>query len=131
MDKQSRQTLARAYWDAVDDRDWEALGEVFTDDVEYHYYGGDTFYGPDEVVSFLRDSLLQSDEIETREGTHEVFNWFADGETTVGEGRSFGTEDGVEYDLRFINVFEFDEDTERISQIRLYIRPEKLPPSQQ
>ena len=131
MDEQSREMLARAYWDAVDDRDWDALRAVFTEDVAYHYYGGDTFYGPDEVVTFLRDSLLQSDEIDTREGTHEVFNWFANDETTVGEGRSVGTEDGVAYDLRFVNVFEFDDTTERISEVRLYIRPETLPPSQQ
>ncbi|MFJ3591279.1 nuclear transport factor 2 family protein [Streptomyces sp. NPDC090231] len=60
-----------AYATALDTRDWEALGSLFTDDACWEYGGsGERLRGPDAIVARISTSLERVDATQHLNGNH-------------------------------------------------------------
>jgi len=62
---------AIAYAMALDSRDWERLGSLFTDDAGWEYSGsGERLCGPGAIVARISDSLARFDATHHLNGNH-------------------------------------------------------------
>ncbi|OPG02613.1 nuclear transport factor 2 family protein [Microbispora sp. GKU 823] len=62
-----------AYATAVDTRDWERLGALFTDDACWEYSGsGERLLGPDAIVARISTSVERFDATHHLNGNHVV-----------------------------------------------------------
>ena len=60
-----------AYATAVDTRDWERLGALFTDDARWEYSGsGERLCGPDAIVARISTSVGRFDATHHLNGNH-------------------------------------------------------------
>jgi uncharacterized protein (TIGR02246 family) len=59
-DLEAIRRLKARYFRAVDTKDWDAMRQVFTDDVvmDTTESGGDVVRGPDEFMAFLKEALV-------------------------------------------------------------------------
>lgn len=119
MSQDTRSELIEDYFRAVDDPDYDILRAVFADDVTYYYHEGESLQGIDDVVSFLRNNVLEPPGVE-RTSDHRVIRTIADDSAVVCEGEVDGELDGTAFHTDFIDVFEFDDS--QISMVATYTR---------
>ena len=62
--------LFHLYCDALDDKDWDRLQDVFSEDAEADWLGDTFSHGRDEIIAFVKNALA-TDEIATH---HMVSN---------------------------------------------------------
>lgn len=65
--------LAVGYARALDAKDWDALGELFTDDVRWEYPGRVApVEGPEAIIAMMKSSLLPLDATQHLNSNHLV-----------------------------------------------------------
>ncbi|QLG60298.1 nuclear transport factor 2 family protein [Halorarum salinum] len=116
METEQREKLAQAYFDALDESDYESLRSVFSDDVVYHYPKVSVVEGIDNVVEFMTERKPTSNT------NHEITRYLHTGEASVCEGYSTGELDGDSFEGHFCDVVEFDSAENRITTLAVYSR---------
>lgn len=115
MDSERRDERIDEYYRALDQETYDHLHEVFTEDVFVEYSIGD-FEGIDEIMDYYTDQRRLSDT------NHRVQRRIHSEDVTV----CLGEADGVAADgpmmKYFSDVFGFDEDSERIDSVSVYLR---------
>ena len=103
--------VARAYYDALDAGDYDALADLLAPDFSQSRPDR-TFEGRDRFVEFMREERPQTDT------SHPIDAVYERGGGVAVEGRLLAS-DG-EPIARFVDVFAFEDD--RIAEIRTYTR---------
>lgn len=101
--------LARSYYEAIDDGDYEALAELLAPDF-VQVRGDRTFESREAFVRFMRDDRPTTDTI------HEVHHVTAQSDRVVVEG-SLRDADGDEL-FRFADAFAVEDG--RLAHLRTY-----------
>ncbi|MFB6081335.1 MAG: nuclear transport factor 2 family protein [Halanaeroarchaeum sp.] len=99
-----REATVRRYYDGVDAEDYEAVFELFADDVTYHRPGQPAIEGMADFRSFYLEGRPLED------GEHVVHDVVVDGNTVAVRGTFAGVQDGEEVSFGFADVHEFDGD---------------------
>lgn len=94
------------YYEYVDEETYEALFELFADDVTYHRPGQE----PIEGIEKFREFYCEIRPVES--GTHTVDELVDDGETIAVRGRFDGRIDGRRVEFGFADVHRFNDDGE-------------------
>jgi ketosteroid isomerase-like protein len=114
MDAEARRELVESYFERVDAERYGDLEGLFTGDVAFHP-PGDDITGVEEMIDWYRDRLKVAD------ATHDVQRYVDDGTTVVCEGHLTGRlPDGSSIEGGFLDVFEFDTESERIAELTIY-----------
>lgn len=94
----------REYYKCIDAEDYESVFALFADDVTYERPGQSNLSGMAEFREFyLEDRPLE-------DGTHEVHDVVADGDTVAVRGEFTGTQDGEQVSFGFTDFHRFDAD---------------------
>ncbi len=114
MSDPDRDELIDAYFDAMDADDLEIVRPALADDFVYESLSGDLegFAGLETYMNELRG---------LSETTHEVTLRVHGADASATEGVVTGGSDGGPVEARFCNVFEFTDDDEGISRIRVHL----------
>lgn len=116
MNTDARKELVESYFERVDAERYGELRGLFTSDVAFHP-PGDDLRGLEEMINWYRDRL------EVADATHDVQRYVDDGTTVVCEGHLTGTlPDGSSIEGSFLDLFEFDPDSQRIAELTIYDR---------
>ena len=94
----------RSYYEYVDAEDYEALFDLFAEDIVYERPGQSRLDG----MSEFREFYLEERPI--GESNHEVLDMYRDGETVVVRGRFEGTLDGDAVSFGFADFHQFDDE---------------------
>lgn len=117
MNTTERERLVDAYFDALDEPDYAAFGEIFAPDCVYRYPAVGPIAGVDDVIRFC------TDEKPTSNTDHTVERYLHTPAATVVEGTSTGVVDGDPVESHFCDVVEFTAD-DRIATLAVYARAE-------
>jgi len=98
--------VVRDYYDYVDDGDYEALFELFAEDVSYERPGQPSLSG----IESFREFYLEDRPLD--DGRHEILDLAVDGDTVVVRGRFEGEQDGEPVSFGFADFHRFDGDGE-------------------
>ena len=98
----SRESVARRYYALVDAGEYDALVELFTEDVVYERPGQATIEGRVALREFYEAGRPLSN------GEHELYAVVADGDTVAVRGTFRGEQDGDAVELGFADFHEFD-----------------------
>lgn len=101
---------ARAYYDALDGHDYDALADLLAPDF-VHDRPDMTLEGRDRFVRFVREERPRTDT------THAVDATVGDGERAVVEGRLLADGDVL---VAFCDVFTFEDGA--VARLRTYTR---------
>ncbi|PSP75450.1 ketosteroid isomerase [Halobacteriales archaeon QS_1_68_20] len=93
----------RAYYDRIDAEDYEAVFDLFADDVTYHRPGQEPIEGIDDLRTFYLEERPLSD------GEHEVREVVVDGDTATVRGRFTGEQAGETVAFGFADVHRFED----------------------
>ncbi|WP_135825467.1 nuclear transport factor 2 family protein [Halorussus ruber] len=94
----------RDYYDSIDAEEYESIFALFADDVTYERPGQSNLSGMDEFREFyLEDRPLE-------DGSHEVHDLVADGDTVAVRGEFSGVQGGEEVSFGFADFHRFDDD---------------------
>jgi ketosteroid isomerase-like protein len=93
----------RRYYELVDAEDYEALFDLFSDDIVYHRPG----QPPIEGAADFRDFYYEGRPLE--DGSHEVLRVVVDGDTAVVQGRFTGRQGDDRVDFGFVDIHEFED----------------------
>ena len=105
MDRESRVEVIESYYDYVDAEEYDALFELFADDIVYHRPGQEPIEGIDEFRRFYREVR------DIEDGEHAIHDVHVDGDTVVVQGQFTGVVEGSETALGFADVHQFDDGT--------------------
>jgi ketosteroid isomerase-like protein len=95
---------ARAYYDRIDAEEYDAVFSLFADDVSYSRPGQSDLDGMAELREFyLEDRPLE-------DGTHELHEVVAEGDTVAVRGRFTGKQGDEEVSFGFADFHRFDDD---------------------
>lgn len=94
----------RAYYDYVDAEDYDALFALFAEDVTYERPGQPAIEGMNDFREFYHEGRPLED------GSHEVHDVVADGDTVAVRGTFSGVQDGTEVSFGFADFHVFDAD---------------------
>jgi ketosteroid isomerase-like protein len=97
------EAIARRYYDLVDAGDYDALVELFTEDVVYERPGQATIEGREALRAFYEAGRPLSN------GSHELHAVVPDGDTVAVRGTYRGEQDGETVELGFADFHEFDD----------------------
>ena len=97
------EAIARRYYDLVDAGDYDALVELFTEDVVYERPGQATIEGREALRAFYEEGRPLSN------GSHERDAVVPDGDTVAVRGTYRGEQDGETVELGFADFHEFDD----------------------
>lgn len=109
------------YFRSVDEADYDGLRNVFADDITYHYHEGELLQGVDEVIHYLRDNVLEPEDVD-RDSDHRINRTVKNDSAVVCEGYVEGTSNGQEFHTDFVDVFEFAGDDEALTVVATYSR---------
>lgn len=104
------------YYDAIDEKRFDELGDVLASDV-VHYRPGGTLEGREEFVEFMRNERPMEETTHKVDGFYGTGPKVADGTEAVAAGRVV-SEDDDETLFDFLDLFVFEGD--RINKIRTY-----------
>ncbi|WP_135828874.1 ester cyclase [Halorussus halobius] len=94
----------RDYYDYVDAEEYESLFDLFADDVTYDRPGQSSLSGMAEFREFyLEDRPLE-------DGSHELHDVVAAGDTVAVRGEFSGVQDGSEVSFGFADFHRFDDE---------------------
>ena len=112
-----RNQLVDTYFRALDEEDYTSIESAFTEDVTYRL--------PEETITNLDDAMEYfRNRRRPTNTTHEITRRIHDDETSAVEGYVTGEmPDRGEFEGRFADIFEFDPETERISELVVYPIP--------
>lgn len=108
-----RTAVARAYYDALDEHDYERLADLLASDF-VHDRPDRTIEGRDRFVQFMREERPQTDTSHPIDGVYAREG----GVGVAAEGRLLANDGGLI--AGFVDVFSFEGD--RIEKIRTYTR---------
>ncbi len=94
----------RSYYDHVDAEEYDSLFALFADDVVYERPGQPAIDGMDDFRAFYHEDRPLED------GSHEVDDVVADGDTVAVRGSFSGVQDGTEVSFGFADFHVFDDD---------------------
>ena len=94
----------RAYYEHIDADEYEAVFSLFAADVTYERPGQASLDGMDEFREFYLEDRPLSD------GTHELHDLVANGDTVAVRGRFTGTQGGESVSFDFADFHRFDDD---------------------
>jgi ketosteroid isomerase-like protein len=106
---EDRETVARTYYRAIDDDEYDRLRSLLAADFE-HVRPDRTLSGPDRFVRFMREERPQ------RDTDHVLRGVYADGASVAVEGHLLSASGDRMFG--FVDVFAFEG--ERIETIRTY-----------
>jgi ketosteroid isomerase-like protein len=104
MDRDSQIKVLESYYRFIDDEQYDALFDLFADDIVYHRPGADPIRGKAAFEQFYREERPLED------GTHEIDEYLVDGDRVSVRGRFEGLLDGEEIAFGFADIHHFDED---------------------
>jgi ketosteroid isomerase-like protein len=94
----------REYYDHIDAEEYESVFSLFAADVTYERPGQSNLSGMDEFREFyLEDRPLQ-------DGSHDVHDLVAEGDTVAVRGEFSGVQDGEEVSFGFADFHRFDDE---------------------
>lgn len=114
MSESERNEVIDRFFDALDADEFDRLRDVFTEDA--------TFAAGDDPLSGIEEIITHYEENRTASNTdHRITRRVHDGDTACVEGSVTGDLPGEE-DLEgdYLDVMEFDPDSDRISYIKGY-----------
>ena len=94
----------RSYYEYVDDGKYEALFDLFAEDVTYERPGSETIEGLPASMRFYEQ------ERPLDEGSHEVHDIVVDGDTVAVRGCFSGIQSGEAVQFGFADVHVFDDE---------------------
>ncbi len=97
----SNEATVRRYYDLVDAGDYDALVDLFTEDVVYERPGQTTIEGRAALREFYEEGRPLSN------GSHELHAVVLDGDTVAVRGTFRGEQDGETVELGFADFHEF------------------------
>lgn len=116
MDTATRERLIATYFDAIDAETYDRLTDVFTNDTQYLHPNHDPVTGVESLIRSVDDVRR------TYDSTHTVDRTIHGADATVCEGTVAGEMPGEGYfEGGFVDVFEFDDDAEKISYTKVYV----------
>jgi ketosteroid isomerase-like protein len=115
MDDERRNELIDAYFDGLDQDDFDALEEALAEDVVYLHPVRE-IHGSDAVADFAANERTPQD------SEHVVERRIHDAEASVAAGRKVGEVTGEPVDVPFCDVFEFDDSSGAIASVSVYVR---------
>lgn len=93
-----------SYYEYVDAAEYDALFDLFAEDIVYHRPGADPIRGKDAFERFyLEDRPLE-------DGTHEIHEYLLDGDRVCVRGHFDGLLDGDPITFGFADIHRFGED---------------------
>lgn len=114
-DAAARDGLIEAYFRRVDDESFEELRDVFAPDVEFLPLG-DPLTGVDAMIEWYQEQVTLTNM------THDVDRVLHHPSATVVEGFLDADLPGEKrLEGRFADTFEFDDETETITHLAIYI----------
>jgi ketosteroid isomerase-like protein len=114
MNVERRDELIDAYFRALDQEEFSLVEPHLASDVTYRSVGLDALHGPEGVRRYF-------EELRPFGGTvHEVENRMHAESGSAAEGRVTGEHGGESLDTAFCDVFEFDDEEERLTRIVVY-----------
>lgn len=115
MENKVHDRLMDAYFNALDEEDFQQLKSAFTDDIVYRYPGEGEIQPIDDVLDFFKHGK------QTTNTTHDVFRRLYNDDVAIAEGHITGEIiDGGSFEGYFCNVFEFNIEAEQVSKISVY-----------
>lgn len=96
------ETTVRRYYELVDEEEYDALVELFTEDVRYERPGQDAITGRAALREFYEVGRPLDD------GRHELDDVVVDGETVAVRGRFEGRQDGETVAFAWADFHEFE-----------------------
>jgi ketosteroid isomerase-like protein len=113
---EKRNQLVEAYFDALDEEEYEELPGLFTEDATYVHPSATV-----EGGEGIRRLFAENRRTETTD--HQITRRVHGTDATVCEGTVTGEFiDGDAFNGEFMDAFEFDEESERIAVISVYTR---------
>jgi len=94
----------RDYYDYIDSEEYESVFSLFADDVTYERPGQSNLSGMEEFREFYLEGRPLSD------GTHEIHDVVAEGDTVSVRGEFTGTQDGEQVTFGFADFHRFDDE---------------------
>jgi len=115
MAVEDRNDVIDAYFEALDQANPDIVQETLADDFVYQSPGGE-FEGGEGIRQYIEEVRTMSN------STHEISLRLHDEQASVAEGRVTGdTADGEPVQVRFADVFEFDEDDAKLTRCAVYL----------
>lgn len=96
-------TLER-YYEYIDADQYDALFDLFSDDITYHRSGQPTLDGKPAFEQFYRDDRPLDD------GSHTIHDYIVDDDRVCVQGRFDGTLHGDAVAFEFADIHRFDDD---------------------
>ncbi|WP_115862807.1 ester cyclase [Halorussus litoreus] len=100
----------RDYYEYIDAEDYDAVFELFADDVTYERPGQSSLSGMAEFREFYLENRPLED------GSHEVHDVVAEGDTVAVRGEFSGVQDGEEVSFGFADFHRFDDEGEIVAR---------------
>ena len=98
------EAVVRSYYEHVDAEEYEALFDLFADDVRYVRPGQDAIEGMESFEAFYREDRPLD------EGRHEIDDVAVDGDTVAVRGRFHGVQNGGRVSFGFADFHRFDDE---------------------
>lgn len=99
----SYEAIVRSYYRYVDEEAYDALFELFAEDIVYDRPGHDSIVGMEDFKHFY----LEERAIET--GEHSLIDILTAGQRVAVMGRFDGMHDGNDISIMFSDFFKFDQ----------------------
>jgi ketosteroid isomerase-like protein len=111
-----RHSSIETYYDAIDEEEFDRIRTVMAEDVTYVTAHGE-MNGVDSVVAYYTDERTVTNT------THQVVRELRDGDVWVCEGTVSGEYvDGGSFDGKYVGIFDFQPDSEKIQHLSVYTR---------
>lgn len=114
MTEADRNELIDAYFDALDEEDLDLVRPVLADDVVFESLSG-PLGGVSGFETYMEELRGLSNTV------HEVSLRVHDEDASVAEGTVTGESGDDTVVVDFCDVFEFDEDDERVTRVAVYV----------
>ena len=115
MSVEDRNEVIDAYFEALDQANPGIVRGTLADDFVYQSPGGE-FEGGEGIRQYIEEVRTMSN------STHEISLRLHDEQASVAEGRVTGdTADGEPVQVRFADVFEFDEDDAKLTRCAVHL----------
>lgn len=100
------ESRVRAYYEHVDDEEYEALFALFADSIVYERPGQDNIHGMDAFRQFYLEERPLTD------GDHTIRDVVIEDDTAAVRGSFTGLQDGTRVEFGFADFLVFDEETQ-------------------
>jgi len=114
MEQQRKTDLINDYYTAVDSEDYEVFDEIFAESAAHVRPGQGSLDGRNEIKQFFEEQRQSSGT------THTVTRRFHDDDASYCKVTVSGQLDGDQFEGDVISEFQFDPETERIAQYRVF-----------